>query len=228
MPAVRTKDRVRLAGCRGVLLDLLHDAAAGRFPPMDNRTLTVPAPQGAAAAVLSFAAHHVVAADVPAPEVDARLEPRDFNGPLGIGFLAWLAERTGTVPGSVDVVLARTEPATGPPLPDLHAEDHARVRRARAHRDDVRVLGDERGVVVLGRGLAGRQELSMEVHESARARSAARALIVAALATARPAEPVFAQCAAANAASLRALAAAGFRPIGAEVLFSRRTAPAAE
>jgi hypothetical protein len=32
---------------------------------------------------------------------------------------------------------------------------------------------------------------------------------------------VFAQSAAANAASLRALLAAGFKPIGAEVLFGR-------
>ena len=217
-----------MAAFAPVLRALLHDAAAGRFPPTDNRTETVPAPQGAAAAVLSFAAHHVVAADVAATEVDARLDPGDFNGPLRIGFLAWLAERTGTVPGSVDVVLARTEAATGARLPELRADEHHRVRRARAHRDDVRVFGDERGVVVLGRGLAGRLELSMEVHPHERGGGAGRALIVAALAAARLEEPVFAQCAAANGASLRALAAAGFRPIGAEVLFSTRTAPAAE
>jgi GNAT superfamily N-acetyltransferase len=90
------------------------------------------------------------------------------------------------------------------------------------------VFGDERGVVVLGRGLAGRLEVSMEVHPHERGRGAARELIVAALAAARPEEPVFAQCAAANGASLRALAAADFRPIGAEVLFSTRTAPTAE
>jgi hypothetical protein len=36
-----------------------------------------------------------------------------------------------------------------------------------------------------------------------------------------PGEPLFAQVAAGNAASLRALGAAGFRPLGAEVLFDR-------
>jgi hypothetical protein len=36
-----------------------------------------------------------------------------------------------------------------------------------------------------------------------------------------PAEPVFAQVAPGNAGSLRAVLAAGYRPIGGEVLFAR-------
>jgi GNAT superfamily N-acetyltransferase len=57
------------------------------------------------------------------------------------------------------------------------------------------------------------------VDEPERGRGLARRLVPAALAAARPAEPVFAQVAAANAASLRALQPAGFTAIGAEVLY---------
>ena len=54
------------------MIDLLHDAARGRFPPEDGRTDVVAAVAGAPAAALSFTAHHVVAADVPAEEVRRR------------------------------------------------------------------------------------------------------------------------------------------------------------
>jgi GNAT superfamily N-acetyltransferase len=74
-------------------------------------------------------------------------------------------------------------------------------------------------MVLLGRGVAGRLELSVEVEPGARDHGVARALVGAALALAAPDEPVFAQVAAANAASLRALQPVGFQAIGAEVLF---------
>ena len=45
----------------------------------------------------------------------------------------------------------------------------------------------------------------------------ARRLVAGALSAATPTEPVFAQVAAANAASLRALQPAGFAAVGAEV-----------
>ena len=137
-----------------MLLDLLHAAARGSFPLEDGRTDVIAAAAGAPAAVLSFTAHHVVAADVPAAEVLARLDPGDLKGPM-----------------------------------------------------------------VLGRGLADRLELSVEVAAPERDRGLARRLVAAALAAAAPAEPVFAQVAAANAASLRALQGAGFAAVGAEVLF---------
>ena len=46
-------------------------------------------------------------------------------------------------------------------------------------------------------------------------------LVAAARHLTPPGEPLFAQVAAGNAASLRAVGAAGFRPLGAEVLFDR-------
>jgi GNAT superfamily N-acetyltransferase len=184
----------------------------------------VGAAPGAPAAVLSFTAHHVVAADVPAGEVLARVDPGDLKGPLAPGVLAWLAERTGLVAGSLDVVLAWVPPAPGDLAADLAVREiepgeHPRVVRARRWRRDLRVFAGDAGMVVIGRGLAGRLELSVEVDPSARDRGVARRLVASALAAAAPAEPVFAQVAAANASSLRALQPAGFAAVGAEVLF---------
>jgi GNAT superfamily N-acetyltransferase len=205
-----------------VILDLLHAAARGAFPPEDGATEVVGAVPGAAAAVLSFTAHHVVAADVPASEVLGRVDPADLKGPLAPGVLAWLAERTGLVAGSLDVVLAWVPERTAVPdfaVREVEAGDHPRVVRARRWRRDLRVFEGDAGMVVLGRGLAGRLELSVEVAPDRRDRGLARRLVGAALAAAAPTEPVFAQVAAANAASLRALQPAGFAAVGAEVIF---------
>ena len=71
---------------------LLEGAARGRFPPQDNITVVVGAPTGARAAILSFPAHHIVAADVPEDEVHEQLRADDLNGPLRPAFVA-LADR---------------------------------------------------------------------------------------------------------------------------------------
>lgn len=206
------------------MIELLHAAARGAFPPEDGRTDVVGAVEGAPAAVLSFTAHHVVAADVPAGEVLARIDPGDLKGPLAPGVLAWMAERTGLVAGSLDVVLAwvpeRAVP--GVAVREVEPGEHPRVVRARRWRRELRVFEGDGGMVLLGRGLAGRLELSVEVEPGRRDRGLARLLVAGALAAAAPAEPVFAQVAAANAASLRALQPSGFTAVGAEVLFGPR------
>jgi GNAT superfamily N-acetyltransferase len=207
-----------------VILDLLHGAARGIFPPEDGVTEVVGAVAGAGAAVLSFTAHHVVAADVPAGEVHAVVDPTNLNGPVAPGVLAWLAGRTGLRAGSLDVVLAwvperRAASSADPVVREVEPGDHPRVVRAGRWRRDLRVFESEDGMVVIGRGLAGRLELSVEVAPDRRDRGRARRLVPAALAAAAPDEPVFAQVAAANAASLRALQGAGFAAVGAEVLF---------
>ncbi|MGH9244157.1 MAG: GNAT family N-acetyltransferase, partial [Acidimicrobiales bacterium] len=56
---------------------------------------------------------------------------------------------------------------------------------------------------------------------AARGRGLARRLAAAATTLIPPGEPLFAQVAPANTASLRALLAAGYSPIGAEVLFRK-------
>ncbi len=208
-----------------MILDLLHAAARGTFPPEDGVTEVVGAAAGAGAAVLSFTAHHVVATDLPAEEVHAIIDPTNLNGPVAPAVLAWLAERTGLRAGSLDVVLAwvpRDLGAPGLPVREVSRDDHPRVVRARRWRRDLRVFEGDGGMVVIGRGLAGRLELSVEVDPAVRDRGVARRLVTAALAAAAPSEPVFAQVAAANAASLRALQPAGFAAVGAEVLFGPR------
>jgi hypothetical protein len=203
------------------VIDLLHAAARGTFPPEDGRTEVGGPVEGAPAAALSFTAHHAVAADVPAEEVLARVDPGDLKGPLAPGVLAWLAERTGLVAGSLDVVLAwvpeRAVP--GVAVREVEPGDHPRVVRARRWRSELRVFEGDGGVVVVGRGVAERLELSVEVDAGRRDRGLARRLVAGALRAAEPGEPVFAQVAAANAASLRALQPAGFAAVGAEVLF---------
>jgi len=64
-------------------------------------------------------------------------------------------------------------------------------------------------------------EVSIEVDEEARGRGHGLALAQAALGLAAPGEAVFAQVSPGNVASLRCSLAAGYRPVGAEVLFLR-------
>jgi hypothetical protein len=92
------------------------------------------------------------------------------------------------------------------------------VRHALAIRTGVRVFGDERGVVTLASGLAGRLEVSIEAVPGGQGRGAGRALLVDALSLVPAGEPVFAAVSPGNARSLRAFLAVGFTPIGSEVL----------
>ena len=107
--------------------------------------------------------------------------------------------------------------------PALDLDRHQRVARSLRYRDDLQVwtTKDWAGLLVLGRGLAGRRELAFEVDPARRNRGLGRLLVAAARRLTPPGEVLFAQVAPGNAASLRVVAAAGFRPIGAEVLFHR-------
>jgi GNAT superfamily N-acetyltransferase len=208
------------------LLRLLRDAATGSPPAADGLVEVWPPPPGAADAVLAFTAHHVVAARVDPDLVAARLPDGDLGAPMGAGFLSWLGERLGSQPGSLDVVLAAAGLGGTPPLELRAGVDpgrHPRVARALRYRDELAVWTDPEGlgVLVLGRGLAGRREVAFEVDPAARNRGLGRLLVAAARHLTPPGEPLFAQVAPGNAASLRVVGAAGFRPIGAEVLFHR-------
>ena len=121
--------------------------------------------------------------------------------------------------GSLDVVLVRTGAGGSTALTErTDLEHHPRVERARHHRRDVRVLGDDRGFVTIGRGLVDRIEMSVELLDHAHGTGAGRQLITEGLRAIGADELVFAQVAPGNAASLRAFLACGFRPIGSEVL----------
>jgi GNAT superfamily N-acetyltransferase len=213
------------------LLRLLQDAARGAPPPEDGAVEVWPEPPGPLDAVLAFTAHHVIAAGVDPGLVAARLPEGDLSAPMGAPFLGWLGERLGSRPGSLDVVLAAEGLGGPPPLglrPGGAPDRHPRADRSLRYRDDLEVWTTEQGtgLLVLARGLAGRRELAFEVDPARRNRGLGRLLVVAARHLTPPGEPLFAQVAPGNAASLRAVGAAGFRPIGAEVLFLRGHRPA--
>jgi hypothetical protein len=73
-------------------------------------------------------------------------------------------------------------------------------------------------MLVLGRGLGGRWEAAVEVEPGSRNAGLGRALAAAARHVVPEERPVWAQIAPGNASSLRAFLAAGYQPVGAEVL----------
>jgi GNAT superfamily N-acetyltransferase len=183
----------------------------------------LPAPSGARAVVVGGTAWHVVAADVDPAWVAAQVAADPIAAPLGARFLAALADRVGAEPGVLDSVLVAPAAGTGPRLELVPAEiDHPRVARALRHRSGVRiwVTRDGAGLLTLGRGVAGRWEVGLEVDPAARGRGLGIALAAAAPALVPAAAALWAQVAPANTASLRAFLAAGYRPVGAEVLFA--------
>jgi hypothetical protein len=204
---------------------MLDAAARGRFPPADGRVDVVPAPPGARAAVVAFTGHFVVAADVDPDSIHRRLPTGDLSAPLSPPFLVWLSEQVGRLPSSHDVVLCALGHGAGAPAWLVRSDDvaHPRVERAARYRDAVSVLTttDGAGVIALGRGLCGRWEVGYEVTPAARGGGLGRDLAAAARGLVRAGEPLWSQVAPGNAASLRSTTAAGFVPIGAEVLFAR-------
>jgi len=209
------------------LVAILRAAAAGDTPPPDGVVEVLPAPPGPVDAVLGFTNHLVVASSVDAREVVQQLDSRDPSSWMAARFLFWLAERLRTQTGSHDLVLCAPgmRDEVDLELREVGAElaDHPRVRRAARHRTDLLVFTDpdELCVLVLGRGLAGRWELAIEVEAGGRNRGLGRRMALAARTLIPEGEAVFAQVAPGNAASVRAVLAAGFHPIGSEVLFPR-------
>lgn len=211
------------------LADLLDAVGAERFPPPDGTVTILAQPSDRDAGVVSLTAWAVVFADTDPDWIAAQLPAGDLSAPLSATFLAALGERLGRRSHSVDM-LTCAPPLPGPPQPDLRLEElaagptepvHARVARALHYRDDVRVWQTAGGVVTLGRGLAGRWEVSMEVDPEYRGRGLGTQLATAARHLVPPGTTLWAQIAPANAASVRAFLRAGFRPVGAEALLSR-------
>lgn len=212
------------------LAELLHRVASGVFPQPDGLVEVFGQPPGPVDAVVAFTAHHVVAADIDPEWVHGQLQPGDLLAPMSAPFLSALGERLRSRPRSLDVVLcAMGEPGTPEiSLVELAVPvDHPRVNRAQRYRTHIKVYAtpDRRGVLIVGRGLAGRWEAALEVEAPNRNRGLGRALVAAARRLVEPDQPLFMQTAPGNAASLRAILAGGFRPIGGEVLFPRSETP---
>lgn len=169
---------------------------------------------------MSFPGFVVVSAAVDHSWLDSWSGDGDFGFPAGPPFLGALENRLGLHAGNLDALLL-AGPLPGPaPLPLRPAVDsrHPRVNRARRYRRDVRAWTSTHGILVLGRGLGGRWEAAFEVDEQARGHGRGRALATAARHLVPDGRPVWAQCAPGNATSMRALLAAGYLPVGSEVL----------
>lgn len=215
-----------------ILRDVLDAAARGVFPPADGRTVVVPQPSARDAGVMSFTAHSVVFTDEDPGWVHdtlRRLGLDPLSAAMSPRFLTALMDRTGRSCDVVDALLVAGPLPGEPPLALKEIEDpaHPRVAYAHGRRDEVRAWSADGGVLVLGRGVAGRLEVSVEVDErdgrgpAVRHRGLGRQLVAAArqLAT----EPLWAQVSPGNARSMRAFQAAGYRAVGSEALLHRKT-----
>lgn len=203
------------------LRDILDAAARGVFPPADGGTTIVPQVCHRDAGVLSFTAHSVVFTDEDPEWVRATLRGLDCDplaATMNPRFLTALLERTGRRSETIDAMLVADPLPGGPPLALKEIEDanHPRIAYARGRRDDIRAWTADGGVLVTGRGVGGRLEVSVEVDEAVRQRGLGRALVTAARHLAG--EPLWAQVSPGNARSLRAFQAAGYRPVGAEAV----------
>ncbi len=210
------------------LFELMCRAAVGQFPHGDFLTTHLPSPTSPADGVFAFFGHHVIASDVDSVFVSEWTD-RDPFALSDVRFLAALAYRLRTTPGIYDAVYATMGGGCSPEdfgLFETQDRSHPRVVRAQIYRDPstLRVYNDETGLgmLVMGRGLAGRLEVAYEVDPLGRGAGLGRRLIAAAQGLAPKDEPVFMQISPGNVWSMKALAAArGWTPIGSEVLFLR-------
>jgi hypothetical protein len=207
------------------LAAVLDAAARGRFPAADGGFDVMPRLPGPADALIGFTGHFVLAADIDVDAVAARVSARDLSVPMSPAFLTWVAECTGSRPATFDALLCAI--GTGEGAPDWLEPDpgfeHPRVERARRYRDEIDVWRTRDGdaILAVGRGICDRWELGFEITPDARGRGLGRRVAAAARALVPAGAPVWAQVAPGNAASLRAVVAAGFSPVAAEVLFPR-------
>jgi len=186
----------------------------------------VPSPGPPCDALVAFTGHHVLAADVDAAEVAARWPPGELSLPFAPASLNWLADRLGRTPGTHDALLVAIGTGTGAPPWLQPADDavHPRIDRASRFRAVEGIWSAEGGaaIAIVGRGLVGRWEIGYEVEPEHRNDGLGRRLVAAARGLVPAGEPLFAQVAPGNAASMRSTLAAGFVPIGAEVLLIAR------
>ncbi|MEU4245262.1 GNAT family N-acetyltransferase [Actinoplanes sp. NPDC026619] len=214
------------------LAGILEAAADGRFPPDDGGVTVVPQHSARDAGVVAFTGHSVVFVDEDPEWVRGALALVDCDSlaaAMNPRFLHALLERTGRRTETIDLLTVASALPGEPPvaLEEITDVAHPRVRRAREHRDDVRVWRVDGGVVILGRGVAGRWEMAVEVEPGQRHRGLGRTLAVAARHLAPAGEMLWSQQAPGNARAVRSFHAAGFRPVGSEALLVPPSDPGA-
>ncbi len=199
------------------LLATFISAAEGRFPAVDGVVEVVVPPAEGIEAVVGFTGHAIVATAADPDQVVARSGDA-FGGCEHPDFLRWLAGPTGWI-SCLDATLVGRGTGEGSDLARLDDDDHPRVVHARyLARTDIDAYGDDRGVVVLSRGLAGRREISVEAEPDGQGRGWGRSLVCDALALVASGEPVFAAVSPGNARSLRMFLGLDFEAIGSEVI----------
>jgi GNAT superfamily N-acetyltransferase len=109
-------------------------------------------------------------------------------------------------------------PLSGTLVPRDDLDAHPRVALALDIRDDVRVYADDRGLVTVARGLAGRVEISLELEPAHLGTGAGAGLLDDAVRLVPRGTTVFAAVAPGNVRSLRMFLRHGFTPIGSEVV----------
>ncbi len=212
------------------LADVLRNAMHGHFPPGDGRVERLPTWRGGVEAVVALTGHAYLCLEVghDVPTTVADLAGDAFGGAVDPRVVATLA---GPSAGrddidSLDLIMvapARRRDAVDLDLVESPGHAHPRVEFARRLRDDVRVMtapGVE-GLLVVASGLAGLTEVSIELAPQRRGRGTGAAMLSAARSLARPGEPIVAAVAPGNAASIRALLAAGFVPVGSVQIWHR-------
>lgn len=204
----------------GALAALLARVAAGNHMPPDGGVTIVPQPSSRDCGVISFTAHSVIFADADPAWVRAQLPDGDLGAPMNSRFLQALCAHTGRRARGVDM-LCLTESLPGRPrlrLTRCPAQSHPRVDLALRSRDNVMAWAADGGIVLLGRGLAGRWEVAVEVEPDHRGRGLGRELAAAARHLIPAGAPLWAQISPGNVASVRAFLAAGYQHVGAEAL----------
>ncbi|MFJ5019082.1 GNAT family N-acetyltransferase [Streptomyces griseoluteus] len=205
------------------LPELLDAVADDRFLPPDGTVTVLPQLCQRDAGIMAFTAHTVVLTDEDPAWVRAALAAVDCDplaAPMHPRFLTALMDRTGRAAETVDALWVGT-PLPGPPalaLREIADTGHPRVVRARLRRDSVRVWVTDGGLLVIGRGVGGRREVALEVECGGAGLGRGLAFAARQLADG----PVWAQVSPGNARSVRAFLAAGYRPVGAELLLSAR------
>ncbi|ATW52836.1 GNAT family N-acetyltransferase [Streptomyces peucetius] len=208
------------------LAGILADAAAGRFPAADGGVTVVGPPATRDEGVVAFTAHSVVYTAEDPEWIRAELAATDSDrlaATMNPGFLAALMARTGRRMDTIDLVtVADALPgAQGLALREIQDREHPRVVAALKRRDEVRVWVADGGLLVLGRGLAGRWEVSVEVDEEARGRGLGPRLAMAARHLV-PGPVLWSQQSPGNARSVRAFQRAGYRPVASEAVLTAR------
>ncbi|MEU1368833.1 GNAT family N-acetyltransferase [Streptomyces sp. NPDC005803] len=204
------------------LARILDAASHGRFPPPDGSTTVVRQPSTRDAGVLAFTAHSVVFTDEDPRWVRDTLAaaPGDpLAATMNPHFLGALLARTGRHMNTIDLLTVAPALPGAPELElrEIRDPEHPRVARAMKYRDEVRAWGAQGGVLILGRGVAGRWETAIEVTEEARGQGLGKRLARAARHLV-PDTVVWAQQSPGNARSVRTFQAAGYRPVASEAL----------